>query len=113
MPPEYAWDEFFEACQRGEARVWYPAIKLASQDFQLHTEDSILEFISNGGLQRLSFINRADFKAWTGKPPPPIVDAYNFYTGPKKGYLAFYQMPNWTWIIKSFHKDRYGLISIP
>ncbi len=76
----------------------------ARDDFNLSSKKNLLEFISNDGLESLKFVNT---KPW-GKNPNPqqeiFVDAYEFRSLSKLGYLAFmYNEKTSKWIIKSFH----------
>ncbi len=71
----------------------------ARNDFGLNTLDEILDFISNGGLENLNFKNSTPYR----KCPELIVDAYEFNTCGKLGYIAFLQNRKGEWRIKSLH----------
>lgn len=107
MSPEYAWDAFIAACRAGNVIPTKAAQRDASLYFQQHTKDQLLSFIINDGLERRIYINSRELEKWNASPPAPIVDAYTFFSGPKKGYIAFYLAPTWYWILKSFHNDNH------
>jgi len=61
----------------------------AGENFNLNTKSQLLEFIHCDGLEDLKFVNTKD---WENNPDPanPIkVDAYEFRTMGKLGYIAF------------------------
>lgn len=100
--PSYVFDDLVVACKNGTTKVHRDAIEDAREYFNLHTEQRILDFIVSGGLENLLFINS---KHWVNNPNPTNivkVDAYNFRTGGKKGYMAFFRAPTGLWLIKSF-----------
>ena len=107
MPPEYALDDFINACRTGKARPSKSARRDASLYFQLHTEEQLLLFIASNGLENPTFINSRELDKWPGPPPAPVVDAYTFFSGPQKGYIAFFLSPKWYWILKSFHNNNH------
>lgn len=113
MSPEYDWDQFIEACRTGKANTWSCVLKHAALYFNLFTKPQLLSFISTGGLERLTFVNSRELDRWPDGELHPIVDAYTFYTGPIKGYIAFYQTPEWKWFIKSFHRDNNSILQAP
>lgn len=81
-------------------------METAKSDFNLSTQEGVLSFIGNGGLESPCAINT---KQWENNPDPnnPImVDAYDFYSGSIYGYIAFFYQPTTKkWIIKSFKKN--------
>ena len=108
--PEYDINEFltacYEACEIDLSRValenW--VLDKASDHFNLKTKRALLEFIANGGLQQLEFINSADYRL-SKDIPPSKCDSYKFISGFIEGYLSFYyRKVSKRWIIKSFHR---------
>ena len=106
--PYYDFDDFILACEKGGVEVWLPARRDAMY-FGIRDRDGkkILKFIASGGLEGIEFLKLAP---WRGSPenPPPVIDAYSFWTGGKKGYIAFfYSQREKQWEIKSFkeHMD--------
>lgn len=105
--PHYDFQVFVRAC--GEIRKVFvrPAAKdSAKQDFNLHTDREILDFILNKGLEQLDFFNT---KPWENNRDPSdeiLVDAYHVSSGPRYGYIAFlYIEKTEKWLIKSFKLD--------
>ncbi len=104
--PAYNFTDFQEACELREPKkvfVWPDAVADADTFFSLRPERVILDFIANGGLQDLEFINQKPLESRRNVSNPEIVDAYEFRTGYKRGYLAFYRTKTGNWFIKSFH----------
>ena len=103
--PSYLLADFVKACAVGKSKAFVvrEAKLTAKSDFNLHTEEAILDFIGQGGMESLQFISS---KNWEKNPHPSVpvkVDAYNFYSGLRFGYLAFFHGPvTDKWIIKSF-----------
>ncbi len=105
--PSYNFLDFRKDCKkknRNNVSIFTEAIKGADKYFNLRTKNQILDFIYNDGLKNKSFINTIPWKKNQDKSIQIMVDAYEFITGYKKGYLAF-MYSNYTnkWIIKSFH----------
>jgi hypothetical protein len=106
--PEYDFNDFIHDCGEGISKVFVTqgAMVTARTDFNLNTQASVLEFITNGGLEKLTFINK---KAWENNPDKTIVimvDAYAFFSGLIYGYIAFsYITKTKKWMIKSFKKQ--------
>ncbi|MFH1652614.1 MAG: hypothetical protein ABIE74_01005 [Pseudomonadota bacterium] len=104
----YDLSQFVIACNIGNksALVLDEAMKTAKLDFNLYTQDKVLSFIGNGGLESPKFANT---ERWIKNPDPknPImVDSYNFFSGLDYGYLAFlFQLKFKKWFIKSFKKN--------
>lgn len=109
MKPYYKLNDFIGDCAMGTKKVFITAGAqiTASSDFNLPTQKHILEFISNGGLEKPQFINS---EKWDKNPEPTntiIIDAYSFYSGFLYGYVAFRFQPKiGKWAIKSFKKNR-------
>ena len=82
------------------------AMATAESDFNINTQEGVLGFIGNGGLESPCFINT---KQWENNPDSKnliMVDAYDFYSGSIYGYIAFFYQPTTKkWIIKSFKKN--------
>ncbi|MCU0824414.1 MAG: hypothetical protein MUF77_07205 [Leptospira sp.] len=104
--PNYSYEEFRQACDETPENV-IPigdTLKNAEGDFQIRTKSELLNFISDGGPENLKFVNT---KVWEKNPSPnsPImVDAYEFKSLSKLGYLAFMRNEkSGKWLIKSFH----------
>lgn len=114
MARAYLWGEFFSACcsEQSAALVFVrgSAMETAERDFNLTTQADVIDFVANDGCETPTYIRTEDLEKWSGGPPPPQVDSYSFYSGPKFGYLAFFQNPNTgQWVIKSFKKnDQFG-----
>ena len=103
MPPHYNFDDLISACRTGEVEVWRPALRGAGY-FSIRDRDGnkVLEFIAAGGLEGLEHISVESLRS-SSDIPPPKVDAYSFWSGGKKGYIAFFYNPNERqWEIKSF-----------
>ena len=76
----------------------------ARNDFNLSTKSELLDFISNNGLEDLTFINSKKWDKNPNKSNEIIVDAYEFKSMYKLGYIAImYNDVTKKWIIKSFH----------
>ena len=106
MPQAYDRQEFVQACREGTAIVWDKAMQTARDELGLQTEESIREFIATGGLENPIYHATRALEKWKVPPPPPMVDSYKFSSGPKKGYIAFFQSPvTGRWILKSFKRD--------
>lgn len=107
--PNYDFEKFRRACGEDKNRVFpFPAaLRNAENFFNLRTKTQLLDFISNNGLEDLKFVNKTDWK----KNPNPInpikIDAYEFRSMFKLGYIAFMQNPKTKyWSIKSFKPSR-------
>ncbi len=58
---------------------------------------------NNDGLQQLNFINTKEWENNPDKANPVMVDAYEFRTLRKRGYIAFmHNRKTGKWLIKSF-----------
>ena len=111
--PVYNFDDFKRACQlaceskeRKQVYIWKDAVIDADIHFSLRTESAILDFIANDGLKECRFINQKPLGS-SDQTDPDIVDAYEFKSGHKIGYIAFYRAKKTgNWIIKSFHPNQ-------
>jgi len=102
--PSYKFSDFKKACKdKNKIAIHSNACKEACKYFNLRTEKDILNFIKNDGLENLLFFNTAPWK----QKPTIMVDAYEFTSGNKKGYIAFF-FNTYTkkWNIKSFKLDK-------
>lgn len=95
---------FLLACRTTPSLVRIlPECKFSAWNIQ--SPKALIEFIANEGLERLLYLNTADWK--NGPPnvvPPLTVDSYEFYSGPRAGYIAFiWQRITERWLLKSFH----------
>lgn len=99
--PSYKFSDFKKACKdKNKIAIHSNACKGACKYFNLRTEKDILNFIKNDGLENLLFLNTAPWK----QNPTIMVDAYEFTSGNKKGYIAYIYNKNTNkWFIKSFH----------
>jgi hypothetical protein len=105
--PAYLLPDFVAACGvKRYAMVSRQAQEDAASDFRLLTQDRVLEFIANGGLEQPRHANTAP---WNNNRDPSVridVDSYDFYSGCTFGYIAFVHSPTTNmWIIKSFKKN--------
>ncbi|NOU23582.1 MAG: hypothetical protein HOO93_17680 [Methyloglobulus sp.] len=109
MAASYDLNNFIAACGNNNQVILIGnAKKTASEDFGLHTTKDVLDFISNGGLENINFLNT---KTWDNKPHTIqvaiFVDAYSFHSGSKHGYLAIMFNPaTKKWLIKSFKLNK-------
>jgi hypothetical protein len=110
----YILAEFLNCCthEQKKIQVLDSAMKDAQNIFHLYTKANLLDFIANGGLENIVWINT---KPWGNNPDPanPVyVDAYHFVTGGILGYIAFFKNKTGIWIIKSFHQsnERSGIM---
>ena len=100
--PKYEFNEFKSACADGKATVLKGAMETAERDFGFKTQERVLDFIAEGGLELITHANTADLEK-THMAVKPVVDSYDFYSGTDFGYLAFWKNENnGVWIIKSF-----------
>lgn len=111
---EYNFNDFKEACINGHnVFVWKPALRGAQEVFNLKTEEDLLSFIGNDGLENLDFINTAP---WKENPKPEheiFIDAYGFKTLGIHGYIAFFYNNNTKkWNIKSFKLNEQSFMPI-
>jgi hypothetical protein len=102
----YSLDEFIDCCGKNPTKV-FPinnVVKDAQNIFHLNTKSELLDFIGNGGLEEIEYLNT---KPWENNPDKKsliYVDAYQFKTMNILGYIAFFSNRG-NWIIKSFHRS--------
>ena len=109
MPSKNAYEieEFIECCSKHPEKVVVTedALKDAQSIFRLYTKPELLNFIGNGGMEKLAFVNSKPLEK-SPFPEAPFIDAYEFYTHSILGYIAFFKSPkNGKWVIKSFHQS--------
>jgi len=104
--PSYNFLGFKKACRkknRNNVFILPEALKGADKYFNLRTKNQILDFIYNNGIENRFFYNTAPWEKNPNRNKQIMVDAYEFESGNKRGYLAFmYNNFNNKWIIKSF-----------
>ena len=99
--PHYIFEGFRIACgkNRKDIFIWGQALENAAKDFKLKSKNAVLDFIYNHGLENMVFMNCTPFRY----RPDILVDAYEFTSLCKKGYIAFfYNQDEKIWNIKSF-----------
>lgn len=108
MNPEYDFDDLKAACgEKGKVTVWRPALRDAAEHFNLRKESDVLSFVANDGLEKKKYINTKPLEV--APDPKPPVDAYEFYSGERRGYFAFFFQPLTNiWNIKSFKPHSQG-----
>jgi len=107
--PYYKFGDFKKACGEDKNSVVpIGAVQKDAEDiFNLRTKTQLLEFISNNGLEDLEFQNEKIWDKNPNKSNPIRVDAYEFRSMFKLGYIAFmYNSQTKKWIIKSFHLSK-------
>ena len=81
-----------------------PVLKDATAGFNLRTTKAVLDFVANDGLENREFVNSKKWENNPDKNNPIIVDAYEFTTISRRGYIAFFKnATTQKWIIKSLH----------
>ncbi len=109
MDPAYKLEDFITDCAKGTVKAFVTsgALLTAGTDFNLPTQEQVLNFIGNNGLEKPQFINS---EVWDKNPDPKnaiMIDAYSFYSGLLYGYIAFrFQPKTGKWAVKSFKKNR-------
>jgi hypothetical protein len=104
--PKYSITDLYVACKDKQDAVMplRQALTDADKLFGLKTQKSLLDFIANGGLEDLTFVNTKEWENNPDKSHPIDVDAYEFRSMCKLGYIAFlFNDITDKWIIKSFH----------
>ena len=97
-PPHYNFNDFLTACGSGSVFVTGGAMKTAETDFGFATQEKVLDFISEGGLENPQHANTDEIEK-SPLTPKPIFDSYDFYSGFDYGYIAFYQnQRSKTWV---------------
>ena len=107
--PYYNYEDFNQACGNEQYNVIpiYNVIRDAREDFNLKTKSQLLEFIHCDGLENLKFVNTKDWENNPDLANPIKVDAYEFRTLGKLGYIAFmYNKNTKKWLIKSFRLSK-------
>lgn len=109
--PEYSFYEFKRCCNENPERVkiLYEPERDAKLHFGLKSKTDIKNFIANNGLEDEDLIYQ-NSKEWEKNPDKSFkifVDAYEFRSRYKRGYIAFmYNRKTGYWIIKSFKLSR-------
>ena len=101
----YDFSIFRDACSKlnGSVIVLANAERDAREHFKLAPQDEIFAFIGNGGLEKLEFQNTTPLRKNPFPDTEIFVDAYEFLSLFRLGYLAFYKFPTTgKWVIKSF-----------
>jgi len=86
--------------------VRYDAERYAREHFGINTKADLLDFIGNHGLEDLTYINTEPWRNNPRKDKEILIDAYNFHTNLKLGYIAFMIGFSGKYEIKSFHLDK-------
>lgn len=103
--PYYNFNDFKNACgfNKNDVIILKQAIEDADRDFNLKTKSQLIGFIFNDGLEELRFINTKPWENNPDKNNPVMIDAYEFRTLGKLGYIAFgHNNITGKWFIKSF-----------
>ena len=104
----YCLADFIICCMSNPEKIHveYDAVLNAQHQFGLNTKTELLNFIGNGGLQDMSYVNT---EPWRNKPQKItgeiLIDSYNFRSNRKVGYIAFFKGIPGNYVIKSFHLD--------
>lgn len=104
--PKYDIGDFFKCCneRKNEVIPLNPVPADAESCFGLKTKSELLDFIGNNGLEDLQFVNTKEWENNPNKKETIWVDAYEFRSMYKLGYIAFmYNEKTSKWLIKSFH----------
>ena len=104
----YNLDDFIQCCRNNRKKilVHYDAKLNAREQFGIYTDVELLEFIGNQGLEDLTYINTEPWRLNPRKDTEILIDAYNFHTNLKLGYIAFMIGFSGKYEIKSFHLDK-------
>ncbi len=108
--PTYDYNDFKNACGASHTDVLLigKSQETAREHFNLSTKQEVLDFISNDGLEDLNFVNTKEWEQNPDKANPVMVDAYEFQSMYKLGYIAFMQsLKTGKWIVKSFKLSDY------
>ena len=106
--PSYLFSDFKLCCIENPKSVipWKDALDDASY-FGLKTKSALLNFIGNDGLENLMFINTKKWEENPNKSLTIFVDAYEFTSLYRFGYIAFFYNKNTGyWNIKSFKPSK-------
>jgi hypothetical protein len=102
--PAYDLEAFMTCCIDEPDRIILHkgVLESANRDFGIATKKYLLDFIGNNGLENINFINTKRWMEFAAKGINIDVDAYEFSTMNRLGYIAFcYNRDKWN--IKSFH----------
>lgn len=103
--PTYPIQKWKKAIKDNTFTIRHKALQRCSDELRLKTKDAVRNFILNGNLVDLEFINTAE----VNKPemqPKPWFDSYKFKISNNDfGYFAFYFDANDQLVIKSLHRD--------
>lgn len=107
--PHYKYEDFLVACKAKRDITWIDdVLDDARQDFGILTFADLLDFIANNGLENLKPQKPLPWEKNKNPNIEIIIDGYEFKTGCKHGYIAFFFQPiTKKWIIKSFHISDY------
>jgi hypothetical protein len=86
----YKYADFIKACENDRDNI-IPinnVLENARNDFNLNTKSQLLDFIQNDGLENLTFVNTKDWENNPNKNKPIKVDAYEFTSMYKLGYIV-------------------------
>ncbi|MCK4796006.1 MAG: hypothetical protein KAT05_01425 [Spirochaetes bacterium] len=111
----YNINDFINVCRTDQNSVFVfkKALDDANNDFIIDSKSKLLKFIGNNGLEELTFINTKKWENNPNKIQPILIDAYEFKSMYKLGYIAFmYNNKTNKWNIKSFHLSDNRDISI-
>lgn len=105
MLPAYNIMEFIKACGEPNMVIVHERALNGAGYFNIFQKERLLFFVSEDGLDCADFILK---KPWENNPNKNVtiyVDSYNFFTGDKYGYIAFFKTPTGKWMIKSFKRN--------
>ena len=107
MTPEEALQKIIDACgSKSKITVKRGALKTARTDFSLYSEESVLDFIHAGGLEKAEFIGYGTWENDPNQANKAKIYEYRFYPKNKFGYFAAaYIAATSFWVIKSFKED--------
>jgi len=100
-------NKFIAACNGTPAPVfiWKKAKDDARRLLKLLTDQEILDFIGNGGLECVQALHKPPFKDKQGNNTGITINAYKFSSNLVQMYLAFFYSPGASkWNLKSFHE---------
>ncbi|MBU1568857.1 MAG: hypothetical protein KJ630_24935 [Proteobacteria bacterium] len=98
--------DFKNACQTTPGKI-FPlpgVIDDAEKYYKITTKKLLLEFITNNGLERLTFVNKSPWRNNFTNIKPLYVFAFKFHTNALPGYIGIVKNETQgNWFIKSFH----------
>lgn len=110
---EKIFKEFKNECKKKtNVIIMKQAKRDAANIFNLTSSQKIVDFIGNDGLEDLFYLNK---KLWENNPNPQnkiLVYAFEFITGMKYGYIAFFKNLEGKWLIKSFHLSNRRIMAL-